>query len=304
MQNNIFNFKNFIGQEKIKKQLNLFILPKLIKNKNCDHILLEGIAGTGKTTLASIIANETKQDFKKVIAPVIKNKSDLISLFCNIEEGTIIFFDEVHRLEASIEEMLYQIMDENKLNIIVGKEGDTRFLTVDIPKFTIIAATTLSGMLSTPFKDRFGFRLYMSEYNQKDIQQIIKQNLEVNLSNELLKFLSVHSKNIPRIAINITKRINDYGIFLDRELNKTDLVEVLNLIGFKFGLNHNDIKYLKLLQKSGPLSLESISKKLSIEKINIKSDIEPYLLKQSLIELSSRGRSISAKAIEMLKEIF
>ncbi len=206
----VFKLKDFIGQEKIKKQLNLFIFPMLQNTNHCDHILLEGPPGTGKTTLAEIIAVENKLDFKKVISPIIKNKSDLISLFCDIQEGTIIFFDEVHRLESAIEEMLYQIMDEKKLNITMGKDGDSRFVTIDIPDFTIIAATTLSGLLSKPFKDRFGFRLYMSNYSSSDIQLIIKNNLENSLSSDILDYVTSHSKNIPRLAINITKRINDY----------------------------------------------------------------------------------------------
>ena len=189
-----FSIEKFIGQDKIKKQLNLFIFPTLQKEKYCDHILLEGAPGTGKTTLASIIAQENTLDFKKVISPVIKNKSDLISLFCDIEEGSIIFFDEVHRLEPAIEEMLYQIMDEKKLNIIMGKEGDSRFVEIQIPNFTIIAATTLSGLLSKPFKDRFGFRLYMGDYTDSDIKEIIKNNLNSPLSLEILNYVTSHSK--------------------------------------------------------------------------------------------------------------
>lgn len=294
---------NFVGQEEIKKRIKIFILPRLKNELTVDHIMFDGMSGTGKTTLAKIIGLDR---IRTIMGPSLKTKADILSLFTSINEGDFIFIDEIHGIDRDIEELLYQVMDEKKITISIGKNGDSNVLDFDLPNFTLIGATTMSGMLSKPLKDRFGFWFKIEKYEENDIAKILKQNTkEIQISDKNINFLARNCKFTPRIAVNIAKRLIDYASFLGtNHLNDEQIIEFIDVIGLHCGLSKMDLEYLRLLELNiGGLGLTSICKNLQVEQINVVSNIEPYLMSQGYIVITGKGRKITDSGLNILKGV-
>lgn len=302
------NFDEYIGQEKIKQNLKVFIGAAKKRSEVLDHTLFYGPPGLGKTTLAHIISNEMNANIKITAAPMIEKAGDLAAILTNLEEGDVLFIDEIHRLSSSIEEILYPAMEDFRLDIIIGSGPAAQTIKIDIPKFTLIGATTKAGMISAPLRDRFGISFRLEFYSPDDLASITqKASLKLNKSIDKDASLEIakRSRGTPRIALRLLKRIRDFADINDEEnisLNraKTSLDELgVNELGF----DELDLKYLGILFEANkkPLGLNTISAALSEDEGTIEDVIEPYLLANSYIQRTAKGRIATYKSYEMLK---
>ncbi len=273
-----------------------------------DHTLFYGPPGLGKTTLAHIISNEMNANIKITAAPMIEKAGDLAAILTNLEEGDVLFIDEIHRLSSSIEEILYPAMEDFRLDIIIGSGPAAQTIKIDIPKFTLIGATTKAGMISAPLRDRFGISFRLEFYSPDELASITqKASLKLNKSIDKDASLEIakRSRGTPRIALRLLKRIRDFADINDEEnisLNraKTSLDELgVNELGF----DELDLKYLGILFEANkkPLGLNTISAALSEDEGTIEDVIEPYLLANSYIQRTAKGRIATYKSYEMLK---
>ena len=298
-------FKEFIGQEKIKKILSVIIESAKKRKQVIDHILFHGIPGTGKTTLATVIANEVKTNIRYMQGPSLEKKADILSLFASIKKGDIVFIDEIHAIKKNIEEMLYSIMEEKVIDVAIGPEGESRVIRMKIPDFTLIGATTKLSKISSPLHDRFGIICNIVEYSIKDLVRICQINskkLNVQLDEDAKELIAGCSRSTPRILNNILKRCVDFATI--KETNTISLNEVkktLDSIGiYKNGLNDYHLNYLKTLSNifdETSVSLDTITGIMNETRENIEQMIEPLLLKEQLILKSSRGRKITSKGV-------
>ncbi len=302
------NFNEYIGQEKIKQNLKVFIGAAKKRAEVLDHTLFYGPPGLGKTTLAHIISNEMNANIKITAAPMIEKAGDLAAILTNLEEGDVLFIDEIHRLSSSIEEILYPAMEDFRLDIIIGSGPAAQTIKIDIPKFTLIGATTKAGMISAPLRDRFGISFRLEFYSPDELASITqKASLKLNKSIDKDASLEIakRSRGTPRIALRLLKRIRDFADINDEEnisLNraKTSLDELgVNELGF----DELDLKYLGILFEANkkPLGLNTISAALSEDEGTIEDVIEPYLLANSYIQRTAKGRIATYKSYEMLK---
>ena len=302
------NFDEYIGQEKIKQNLKVFIGAAKKRAEVLDHTLFYGPPGLGKTTLAHIISNEMNANIKITAAPMIEKAGDLAAILTNLEEGDVLFIDEIHRLSSSIEEILYPAMEDFRLDIIIGSGPAAQTIKIDIPKFTLIGATTKAGMISAPLRDRFGISFRLEFYSLDELASITqKASLKLNKSIDKDASLEIakRSRGTPRIALRLLKRIRDFADINDEEnisLNraKTSLDELgVNELGF----DELDLKYLGILFEANkkPLGLNTISAALSEDEGTIEDVIEPYLLANSYIQRTAKGRIATYKSYEMLK---
>lgn len=302
------NFDEYIGQEKIKQNLKVFIGAAKKRAEVLDHTLFYGPPGLGKTTLAHIISNEMNANIKITAAPMIEKAGDLAAILTNLEEGDVLFIDEIHRLSSSIEEILYPAMEDFRLDIIIGSGPAAQTIKIDIPKFTLIGATTKAGMISAPLRDRFGISFRLEFYSPDELANITqKASLKLNKSIDKDASLEIakRSRGTPRIALRLLKRIRDFADINDEEnisLNraKTSLDELgVNELGF----DELDLKYLGILFEANkkPLGLNTISAALSEDEGTIEDVIEPYLLANSYIQRTAKGRIATYKSYEMLK---
>lgn len=302
------NFDEYIGQEKIKQNLKVFIGAAKKRAEVLDHTLFYGPPGLGKTTLAHIISNEMNANIKITAAPMIEKAGDLAAILTNLEEGDVLFIDEIHRLSSSIEEILYPAMEDFRLDIIIGSGPAAQTIKIDIPKFTLIGATTKAGMISAPLRDRFGISFRLEFYSPDELASITqKASLKLNKSIDKDASLEIakRSRGTPRIALRLLKRIRDFADINDEEnisLNraKTSLDELgVNELGF----DELDLKYLAILFEANkkPLGLSTISAALSEDEGTIEDVIEPYLLANSYIQRTAKGRIATCKSYEMLK---
>lgn len=302
------NFDEYIGQEKIKQNLKVFIGAAKKRSEVLDHTLFYGPPGLGKTTLAHIISNEMNANIKITAAPMIEKAGDLAAILTNLEEGDVLFIDEIHRLSSSIEEILYPAMEDFRLDIIIGSGPAAQTIKIDIPKFTLIGATTKAGMISAPLRDRFGISFRLEFYSPAELASITqKASLKLNKSIDKDASLEIakRSRGTPRIALRLLKRIRDFADINDEEnisLNraKTSLDELgVNELGF----DELDLKYLGILFEANkkPLGLNTISAALSEDEGTIEDVIEPYLLANSYIQRTAKGRIATYKSYEMLK---
>ncbi|MGH7157981.1 MAG: Holliday junction branch migration DNA helicase RuvB [Candidatus Saccharimonadales bacterium] len=302
------DFANYIGQERIKKNLQLAIAAAKKRGEPLDHLLLYGPPGLGKTTLASVVANEMIAQIRITSGPAIERAGDLASMLTSLADGDILFIDEIHRLNRSIEEVLYSAMEDFKLDIMLGKGPSARSLRLDLPKFTLIGATTRTGNLAAPLRDRFGMIHRLEFYTHGEIEQILQRAaniLGVKIEQSAAQELSKRSRLTPRIANRLLKRVRDYadvngdGIIDDAiSRHALELLEVDEL-----GLDPADRMLLTAIIDSyngGPVGVETLAALTAEERSTIEDFYEPYLMQIGLLERTPRGRKVTPKTYQHL----
>lgn len=298
------DFSNYIGQERIKKALKLAIDAAKKRDEPLDHVLLHGPPGLGKTTLAGVIAREMGAQIRVTSGPAIERAADLASLLTNLADGDVLFIDEIHRLHRSIEEVLYAAMEDFKLDIMLGKGPSAKSLRLDLPKFTIIGATTRTGSLAAPLRDRFGINHRLEFYTPDEITKIIKRAakiMNVNIDDKSAKLLAERSRLTPRIANRLLRRVRDYADVNGDGIVDTELsVKALDLLEIdELGLDSSDRRLLEAIIENyggGPVGLETLAALTAEERSTLEEMTEPYLMQIGLLERTPRGRKATAKA--------
>jgi holliday junction DNA helicase RuvB len=302
------DFKSYVGQERLKKNLQLAISAAKKRDEPIDHVLLYGPPGLGKTTMATVIANEMGAQIRVTSGPAIERAGDLASLLTNLQDGDILFIDEIHRLHRVVEEVLYSAMEDFKLDIMLGKGPSARSLRLDLPKFTIIGATTRTGALAAPLRDRFGMIHRLEFYEPDEIKQIIKRAagiLNVKIDDEASGLLAGRARLTPRIANRLLKRVRDYAdINGDGVIDAKIATEALGLLEIdSLGLDPADRGLLVAIMEhhnGGPVGVETLAALTAEERTTIEDFYEPYLMQIGLLERTPRGRKVTRRAWEHL----
>jgi Holliday junction DNA helicase RuvB len=302
------DFANYIGQERLKQNIKLAIDAAKKRGEPLDHVLLHGPPGLGKTTMASVIANEMGAQIRVTSGPAIERAGDLASLLTNLGDGDILFIDEIHRLNRTVEEVLYSAMEDFKLDIMLGKGPSARSLRLDLPQFTIIGATTRTGSLAAPLRDRFGMIHRLEFYSPKEIQQIIERAakiLKVKIDKAAAAELAQRARLTPRIANRLLRRVRDYADvngdgFIDTQLSHKAL-ELLDID--ELGLDTSDRRLLAAIIENyngGPVGVETLAAITAEERGTIEDFYEPYLMQIGLLERTPRGRKVTPKTYRHL----
>ncbi len=301
-------WSDYIGQDQIKKNLSVFIEASKKREEPLDHILFFGPPGLGKTTLALIIANEMNTNIKVTAAPMIEKSGDLAAILTNLDEDDILFIDEIHRLSSAVEEILYPAMEDFRLDIIIGSGPAAQSVKIDLPRFTLIGATTRAGMLSNPLRDRFGMNFRMNFYNESELAEIVKRasnKLSKEIEKEATHEIAKRSRGTPRIALRLLRRVRDFAEVSDEEnILHVRTKFALNELGINDnGFDEMDIRLLNyLIQAKGrAMGLSTIAAALSEDEGTVEDVIEPYLLANGFIERTARGRVATAKSYEVLR---
>ncbi len=294
-------FGDFVGQKQIIGNLKVFITSAKDQKKPLDHVLLHGPPGLGKTSMAKIIARELGASFKSTAGPILSKAADLAAILTNLEEGDVLFIDEIHRLNPVVEEILYPAMEDYKLDIIIGEGPSARSVCIDLPKFSLIGATTRIGLLTNPLRDRFGIPLRMEFYTPSDLQKIIVRGARLinsDIEEEGAEEIAKRSRGTPRIALRLLKRVADYAYYHQEDkINKRIAdIALANLDVDKKGLDSNDRRYLLFIcekYQGGPVGIDTIAAGLSEHKDSLEDIIEPYLLQEGFIQRTPRGRMVT-----------
>ncbi len=296
------SWDEYIGQEQIKKNLKVFIEASRKRDEALDHILFFGPPGLGKTTIANLIATEMSAQIKTTAAPMIEKSGDLAAILTNIEEGDILFIDEIHRMSPAIEEILYSAMEDFRLDIIIGSGPAAQTVKIELPRFTLIGATTRAGMLSHPLRERFGMHFRMQFYSSKELAEIIRLasiKLEKRTIKEASYEIAKRSRGTPRLALRLLRRVRDFSeVANEDEINLRTTRYGLDQLGVnEIGFDEEDIRLLELLisAKGRPMGLSTIAAALSEDEGTIEDVLEPYLLANGYIERTARGRIATEK---------
>jgi len=302
------DFANYIGQDRLKQNLQLAIKAAKKRGEPLDHVLLYGPPGLGKTTMASVLANEMGAQIRITSGPAIERAGDLASLLTNLQDGDILFIDEIHRLHRTVEEVLYSAMEDYKLDIMLGKGPSARSLRLDLPQFTLIGATTRTGALAAPLRDRFGHIHRLEFYTPEQIQQIIERAagiLGIKINKAAALKLAERSRLTPRIANRLLKRVRDYadvnGDGIIDTIISTKALELLEVD--ELGLDPADRLLLSAIidnYNGGPVGVETLAALTAEERSTIEDFIEPYLLQIGLLERTPRGRKVTSKTYRHL----
>ena len=298
----------YIGQSEIKENLEVFIKSSVMRGETLDHILLYGPPGLGKTTLAYIIANELGTNIKTASGPSIEKSGDLAAILSTLEEGDVLFIDEIHRIPRYIEEILYPAMEDFYLDIIVGSDGSSRNIKINLPHFTLVGATTRAGDLSSPLRDRFGIISKLNFYTEDELYQIVKRTsrvLDTPITDDAAIELAKRSRGTPRIANRLFKRVRDFAlVYGDGIINEKILDSSLNRLKVdKTGLDDTDYNLLLAIVErfnGGPVGLEALASSIGEESSTIEDVYEPHLLQQGYLKRTARGRVVTDKAYEYL----
>ena len=301
-------FSEYIGQERLKKNLKLAIDAAKKRSEPIDHVLLYGPPGLGKTTMAGVIANEMGVGLRVTAGPAIERAGDLASILTNLQDGDILFIDEIHRLSRAVEEILYSAMEDFKLDIVIGKGPAARSVRLDLPKFTVIGATTRTGSLAAPLRDRFGHLYRLEFYEPQDLKKIISRSaniLNTEIADNAAKSLSERSRQTPRIANRLLKRVRDYAdVNGDGIIDENLTAAALNMLEIdELGLDPADRQMLAAMYENyadRPIGLSTISALTGDEVSTIEDFYEPYLLQIGFIERTPRGRRVTPKAVKHL----
>ena len=304
--------EEYIGQAKSKGNLKIFMNAANKRHEALDHVLLYGPPGLGKTTLAHVIANEMHGNIKVVSGPSIEKTGDLAAVLSQIEEGDVLFIDEIHRLPRIVEEMLYSAMEDYYINVVIGKDAQARSIKLDLPAFTLVGATTRAGDLSAPLRDRFGITLKLEYYDEEELFQIICRTARVYgapIENSAAIELAKRSRGTPRIANRLFRRIRDFATLEnDGAITKNIALNALEALQVdSLGLDNVDIKFLNgIIErfKGGPVGLEAVASAIGEEVMTLEDVSEPYLLQIGFINRTPRGRVATEKAYEHLKKSF
>jgi Holliday junction DNA helicase RuvB len=301
-------FNEYIGQEGLKEKLNVAIEAAKLRNEPVDHILLYGPPGLGKTTLAGVIANEMGVSFKITSGPILDKAGDLAAILTSLEENDVLFIDEIHRMNSSVEEILYPAMEDGELDIMIGKGPSARSIRIELPKFTLIGATTRAGLLTSPLRDRFGISHRMEYYTKEELMLIVIRGasiLGVDIENEGAEEIALRARGTPRIANRFLKRVRDYAqIKGDGIITKEISRRALNMLEVdEIGLDELDREILRgIIEKysGGPVGIETLSLLLGEDRRTIEEVYEPYLVKIGFIKRTQRGRVVTDLAYSHL----
>ena len=302
---------DFIGQTKVKQNLHIYIDAAKKLDSAIDHILFYGPPGLGKTTLAAIVAKELQVNFKATSGPILTKSGDLAAILSNLNQGDVLFIDEIHRMNTQVEEVLYSAMEDFKLDIIIGEGPAARTVRIDLPHFTLIGATTRMGLISNPLRDRFGIPLRLNFYDITELEEVIFRGakiLQIKINSEGAREIAQRSRGTPRIALRILKRVRDFALYENEEIIEKrianialDYLEVDNC-----GLDAIDRKYLLYMYdhyQGGPVGIDTIAAGLSEQKDTVEETIEPYLLQQGFIGKTPRGRVLTSKSYQHLNVV-
>lgn len=301
-------FDEYIGQTDVKENIKVFVKAAKLRGVSLDHVLLYGPPGLGKTTLSHIIANELGSNIKTASGPTIEKSGDLAAILSSLEPYDVLFIDEIHRIPKYIEEILYSAMEDFKLDIIVGTDGNSRNIKIDLPPFTLVGATTRAGDLSSPLRDRFGITCKLEYYSDEELTEIVKRSarvLDLSIDEEAANVIAKRSRKTPRIANRLLKRVSDFALVKGLDVINKDVTNesLTRLKVDEYGLDNTDIEYLEsLINKfnGGPVGIESIAASIGEEVTTIEDVIEPFLLQEGFIKRTIRGRQVTDKTYEYL----
>jgi holliday junction DNA helicase RuvB len=290
----------FIGQQAARENLRVFIQAAIARNDALDHVLFFGPPGLGKTTLAQIIARELGVNFRSTSGPVIAKAGDLAALLTNLEARDVLFIDEIHRLSPAIEEILYPAMEDRQLDLMIGEGPSARSVRIDLPPFTLIGATTRSGLITTPLRDRFGIPVRLNFYTTEELEFVVRRGarvLDVDMSHDGAREIAARSRGTPRIAGRLLRRVRDFALVAGTAtISKADAADALTRLEVDtLGLDAMDRRYLSLIADTymgGPVGVETLAAALSEPRDTIEDVIEPYLIQTGLVARTARGRML------------
>ena len=302
---------DFVGQKGLKQNLKIFLDAAKSRNEALDHVIFYGPPGLGKTTLSQVIANEMEVNIKITSGPILSKSGDLAALLTNLSDKDVLFIDEIHRLPTAVEEVLYSAMEDYRLDIIIGEGPSARTVKINLPKFTLIGATTRLGMLSNPLKDRFGIPFKLDFYQADELAEIVKRGaliLGVEIDEIASNMLAEAARGTPRIALRILRRVRDFAQYKEQKNIDSYIVELalsalrINSIGLD-QMDNNYLQYIYENYAGGPVGIETIAAGLSEDKDTIEDIIEPYLIQIGFVSRTPRGRVLNSKSINYLTEL-
>ena len=304
-------FSEYIGQHNVIKNIDLMVQSAVKRKEPMDHVLLSGPPGLGKTSLAMLLSKSLDSQLHLVSGPTVEKKGDVAAILSNLNPRDVLFIDEIHRIPVTVEEILYSAMEDFRLDIIIGQGPSARTMQIDIAPFTLIGATTRSGLLSNPLRDRFLANLHFDFYPPKDLAKILSNNahkLGLTVSPEALNLMAERARGTPRVAIRILRRVRDFAIVHEHEtITEKEVHHALKLMEIDHtGLDPMDRKILQVISSyynGGPVGIEALAATLGEDKTTIEDVYEPYLLKEGLVIRTPRGRQLSPKATELVGKI-